>query len=312
MKQSVASLYAMYLKCSGNRPNTIESKERAFKFFSEWFDVPLENIRYVHGEDFRNLIRGRGVNNKTINLYVGHIYDFLGWCVKRQYVPINPWSELTQLPTFDKMTKPFTKEEIARMVKVSEIEWQVAILLGYCGMRKGEVLNLTKSELNYDKSYIELTPKKETKATFDWSIKNRRTSYIPFPENITLDVTYDLHHLSRIVCELTPTSQPYLIIKKKRYQHLLELRSRGEMTSTQRNDLFGNFDRKFKDILQLAFVRRGSFQGLRVGFINKLRKENYDLKKAQVLARHKSINTTAKYYAYEDEKQLVELATKTF
>ena len=74
----------------------------------------------------------------------------------------------------------------------------------------------------------------------------------------------------------------------------------------------GNFDRQFKTICRLAGVRRGSYQGLRVSFVRKLRDANYDPKQTQILARHKSLNTTMRYYAFEDDKELVTKAVDCF
>ncbi|MHC4121971.1 MAG: tyrosine-type recombinase/integrase [Planctomycetota bacterium] len=312
MRQA-ASLFKQYLDCSANRPNTLESKSRAFRFFLDRFgDMDITLVRYGHGEDYRNLITRRGVNPKTVNLYVGHLYNFFAWAVKREYVRINPLLELKRLPTTDKPTKPFKKSEIARMVNVSGIYFQVMILLGYCGMRKSEVLHLTKKELNYEKGFIELVPKKETASTFGWGIKNRKLSYVPFPQYIRLDRVYDLHHLTRLLSQLTPDSQPYLNLPKKRYQYLLERRRNGLFGITQRNDLWGNFDRKFKYISRQASVRLSNFHGLRVSFIQKLRDDKLDLRQAQIAARHESINTTARYYAYEDERELVASLAENF
>lgn len=313
MKQPVTSLYEMYLECSGNRESTKKSKKRAFMIFSKTFDggVDIASIRYAHGEDFRNYLHGRGVGSKSINLYTTHLIHFFKWLVKRELLRINPWSELTLLPTEDCLTRPFTEEEIARLYKVAFSQWKLLILLGYCsGLRQSEALNLVRKDFLFDKELLLISPKKNTPTTWKWEIKNRKVAYAPLPEFANIDgKRHFFHRLIHQRFEATE-GQPYPMITSQRYAKGIEAKL--QKRTVTREDISGNFDRQFKRICELACVEKGRYQGLRVAFVNKFRKANFDPKKVQTLARHKSLTTTMRYYAFEDQKELVSKAVNVF
>lgn len=305
--QSITSLYSQYLRCSGNRESTKESKLRALKFFIECHGtVDVERIKYVHGEDYRNFLMDRDCGENSVNLYVSHIKIFLKWLVKREEIKIDPWAELMPLPVQEKLTRPFTEQEILRMLDVSPLNWQVLILLGYCsGLRRGESLNLKREDFCFEKEQVEIRSKKKAPDGWKWDIKNRKTAFAPFPEYLNLaSERIEYHQMVRAL--LMTAKHPYPTITKKHYQRVLAA------TVPISWSLAYGFDSKFKRICNWANVRRGNYQGLRVSFVNKLRKAKYDPKQVQVLARHKSLATTMRYYAFEDQIELVSQAVNCF
>ncbi len=303
----VSVCYRNYLKVCGNRQSTIESKGRAITFFIAMAgDLSLADIRYQHGEDFRNWLLPR--NPKTVNLYLTHLNTFFNWCVKRGYLSVNPCVELTALPVEDKLTQPFAEEEVLRMFHVAFLRWKVLLLLGYCGgLRQGEALNLVREDFLFAEQMLNISSKKATKTTWTWNVKNRRTAYAPLPKCIVLcGETIYLHNLIAELFGVIPANQPYPLIRPENYQKAIAVES---PTLDMR---YGSFDRQFKKICKLALVKLNRFQGLRVTYTNKLRRAGYDLKQVQILLRDKSLATVARYYCHDEEKELVAKANSVF
>jgi len=310
--QTVTQMFYNHLKVSGNEESTKNSKRRALKFFVQCFgDIDITEIRYFHGEDFRNLIASRGACAKTINLYVGHISRFLNWCVKREYIRISPWAELTRLPIEDKVTKSSKQDEVFRMFRVANLIWKGLILLGcFSGLRQSEALNLIYSDFNFDDELLEITPKKNTAETFQWRIKNRKNAYAPLPQSVMLDgKRIEYHDVLREIFAEAPKGQPYPFVTKARYEKVM-VRSKGNLPITK-DHYAGNFDRQFKKICSLACVKPHRYQSLRVTFVNSFPKAEYDIKDRQILARHLSASTTIRCYRYEDEKELLNRANQS-
>ena len=211
MKQSITSLNEQYLRCSGNRESTKESKRRALRFFIRCHgEVDVTMIKYCHGEDYRNFLFDRDNCEKTINLYIAHIKSFLKWLVKREFVRLNPWSELMALPAEDKLTEPFDDEEVLKLFEVAFLRWQILVLLGYCsGLRQSESINLRREDFCFEKERVEVRSKKVGPDSWKWDIKNRKMAYVPFPEYLCLTGRRIEYH--RAVKDLFSENHKYYI-----------------------------------------------------------------------------------------------------
>lgn len=311
MKQLVTSLYDLYLKCCGNRESTIEVKRRASRFWLKAFgDMPVNEITYGHAEDFRNMLSG-GRSAKTVNLYVKAFKTFGDWAVNRRYLTSNPFTGVPLLPEQDKLTRAYSIREVERMLDVADVRWQGMVFMGFlAGCRRGEVLNLQISDFRFDENMVCITSKQDTAETWPWDIKNRKQAYVPLPETFPFPHGERKVQLTIIeVIDSLPYGQPYVFVKPDYYQMLMRRKHEGTLNYEKRLCPWGNFDRDFKALLKRASVRPGSFQGLRVTYSDILKRCGYDLKQAQILLRHKSINTTARYYRQHDELELVKNAT---
>lgn len=303
----VSETFQNYLNCGCYSESSQDSKGRAVKFFLQLCgDLSIEQVAYGHAEDFQRWLRSNGRAAKTVNLYVTHINHFFKWASRRGYIQTNPFAGIVKLNEEVRKGRIFNDIEIARMMRIAPLRWKVLILLGLCGMRAGEALNLVVRDLRFDEELILISSKKDTAQTWRWQIKNRREAYSPFPAKVAVGgQVYEFHSLVLKLLDFLPHCQPYICVKPAYYEAMIQLKDEGRLPFRKRLTPWGNFDRDFKYLLSRACVERKSFHDLRRTFATKLCKTGYNLKEAQSLLRHRSIQTTALYYVVVDERSLV-------
>ncbi|KKN73485.1 hypothetical protein LCGC14_0400600 [marine sediment metagenome] len=314
MKQPVSQLFEVHLSCGGYADSTIDSKQRAVRFFIKTFgDMQLDDVTYSHAEDFQRVLRQGGRGAKTINLYVIHLNHFFEWAIKRQYLKANPFFGLQQLKVEYKKQPMFSNDELIRLFNVARLRWKVLICFGLLGLREGEALNLVRTDLHFEDEYILVSPKKDSSQTWPWQIKNQKQAYAPLPKIITLpDMVIPFHLLLNKLIESLPPGQPYVCVVPDYYAKQIRQKKEGSLRFRKKLCPWGNFDRDFKSLLKKAWIAPKSFHDLRRTFVDKLRKAGYDLKEVQTLMRHSSISTTAKYYINIEEQELVARVNKMF
>jgi integrase len=301
----VKTLYKQYLEYGGFSDSTIDSKERAVTHFP---DIEIENVTYGHCEDFQKRLWQGNRGAKTVNLYTKHLSHFFKWCIKRKYLTDNPFDGLKLLPETDHKMPAFENDELVRILNVADKPWKILICFGLVGLRLGETLNLLWKDLNFDKQYLMVTPKKDTAITWRWGVKNHTQSYAPLPERIELpDIVVPFHLLLHKHRE--KQNIPYVNVKPACYY---EIMTAEKIYFRKRLTPWGNFDRDFKALLKKACVTPKSYHNLRRTFAKILKDKNFDLKERQVALRHKSIATTAKYYETINERELVSRINGTF
>jgi len=124
-------------------------------------------------------------------------------------------------------------------------------------MRRGELLNCTWNDIDFEKRTIEVHPKGNTDKTWEWMIKDHERRTLPLTEEI-------VHLLANHQSE-QPEGYPYMFIPAARYEFIQEkLRPSGQWTlSDSRLKVVNNFLPKFKLILKRAHVKDGKFHDLR-------------------------------------------------
>ena len=64
--------------------------------------------------------------------------------------------------------------------------WNLLIMVALqTGMRRGELLNLCWSDIDFDEYAIDITPKDDTEETWEWEIKDHEERTGPLSENTT-------------------------------------------------------------------------------------------------------------------------------
>lgn len=307
----ISGLFTLYVSASDLAESSAAIKKRALGFFVKAFgDCKADSVDYGRAEDFKNCLT-KGRSRESANIYLKNFKPFFGWLVKRGFIKQNPFDQLTMFKCGEKKRDLYTAEEIERIIRVCDDRWKAIVLLALCSLRRAEVLNLTVAEIHFDKSYILITPKKDTEQTWQWEIKNHNQAIVPLPETITLpDMTVNLHQLLISLIEKLPPQQPYVCLRSAHFENVMRHRQRDTVTFEMRNCPGGNFDRDFYAILKRAKVRRKRFHDLRATFATEMAK-HMTLTETQKLMRHSSPNTTAKYYIRTDEQRLIAKANET-
>jgi len=264
----------------------------------------ISEVTYTHVEGFRNRLTNEGRSRTSANIYLANLAPFFSWCQKSGYVTANPFSQVKKFAVDEKDRPPYTPDEVSRMMMVSNEKWQAMICLGLCSMRRGEILNLVVKDIYFDKEYIVISSKQDSKTTWPWQPKNHITSSIvPCPEVIELpDTTIYLHRILMDICEAKGAG-PYVFVSNFWYNKLMTKKAAGTLTFDERLNPAGNFSRGFSNILKKAQVIHRRFHDLRATFATHMA-GHLSLTKTQNLMRHKSAQTTTQYYIRHDREKL--------
>lgn len=300
MKQSVTSLFGLYLDRSGLAESSVAIKKRVLKkFVANFGDMDVSNVNFGHVEDFKNIVK-KGRSESSANMDLQNFKPFFSWLVKRGYIRMNPFAGLKLYNVPEKQRPIYTPEEIERILLVGGLRWNAAVLLALCSMRRSEVLNLVVRDIDFDNGRILVSPKKDTANTWRWDIKDYNQALVPMPELVAKYLIELMEPLKE---------QPYVILKKRHYERMLERKTEGKLTFENRNRPWLNFDRDFQHLLRRAKVEPKRYHDLRATFATNMAGV-LSLTDTQKLMRHSSPTTTAKYYIRIEEQKLVARASK--
>jgi integrase len=317
MEQSVANRLEQYKERCDLRESSIEILDRAGRWFVAMAgDKAVDRISYSDIDDFKRwLIRPRQrtehtpniytPSRATANTYLSILKPFFAWLRKRGYIRQDPFDGIRLYVVPEKKFDVYRVEEIGRVLMVAGPLWRLIVCLALSGMREAEILNLCIREIDFEKNLILVTPKKDTRYTWRWDIKDSNQRYIGLDESVV-----------RLLVERCENPQhkdmPYVCLKESYWRRNLELRDAGELKHRLRNCPWGNFDRDFKALLRRARVRPKRFHDLRSTFASERYNDDYGLKELQYLMGHSSIQTTARYVRNIEEQKLVARSGRTF
>ena len=156
------------------------------------------------------------------------------------------------------------------------------------GMRRGELLNATWRDIDFERKTIEVAPKKDTKYVWEWHIKDteRRTS--PLAEEV---VALLAQHQAE-----QPEGYPYVFVPPFRYDYIQKLRQKGKWSARKGDYPLNNFDRRFRIILARAGIENREFHDLRRTCMSNWfahGPREFDVMK---MAGHSNFETTRNFY----------------
>jgi integrase len=317
--------FALYLTKRALAESSVEVKKRALELFIESaapavsvetnagvhreLDMPVESVGFCEVEDFKMWL-AKTKSKASANIYLANLKPFFGWLEKRGIIKQDPFAAITFFETDSRRKEIFTPAEIERIMQVASLRWQVITLLGLCSLRRSEVLNLTKNDLNWQGGYLRITPKQQTANTWAWTIKNHRAAIVPMPEIFTLpDMIVNLHQRIRELIAETPYGQQYICVQPEVCSRMLKMQTEGKLCWHWRNCPWQNFTRDWLRLLKRAAVTPKRYHDLRATMPTTMAERGVPITDVQRLMRHKSVQTTARYYIATDESKLVKTTT---
>jgi integrase len=157
-------------------------------------------------------------------------------------------------------------------------------------MRRTELLNCARGDVDFDAQTTQVNLKQNTKQTCEWLVKDADHRTLPLTEEI---VQMLVDHQAQ-----QPETYPYVFVPTARYDHIQNvLRPKGKWTLFDvRLKVVNNFGRSFDKILRKASVKAGTFHDIRrtaisMWFANGM--SEYDV---MVLTGHSCFATTHKFY----------------
>jgi integrase len=171
------------------------------------------------------------------------------------------------------------------------LRWDLLIVVALStALRRGELLNCTWGDIDFEEQTIKVTPKADIAETWEWRIKDTDRRTLPLTDAL---IQLLVGHQSR-----QPEGHPYVFVPPARYDYIQqELRARGKWTySDSRLKVVSNFSRDFNKLLLRANIKEGEFHDLRRTAICNWFKEGMSEFDVMKLAGHADFKTTHKFY----------------
>jgi integrase len=135
-------------------------------------------------------------------------------------------------------------------------DWELLIVAALCtAMTRGELLNTTWGDIDFEKLTISVSPKSDTKHTWEWRIKDS--------ERRTLPLTSEVAELLKTRRPGQTKLHPYVFISPSRCQCIQETRQPGKWTVEDGRCPVNNFNGGFRTLLERAEIENGEFHDLR-------------------------------------------------
>jgi integrase len=164
-------------------PGRFQFVNHSIVMFKRYYpDMYLNDIRRHHIEDFiswrknnPDTPRKERIRVSTVNRDTGVISCFFNWCIEREYYHHNNPAFRIKISEHDERNIRLSQEQIYELLTRAEGKLYTAILLAIsCGLRRGEIIGLKWSDIDFEKSIIHL-PANITKG------QKIREVYIPDP-----------------------------------------------------------------------------------------------------------------------------------
>ena len=268
-------------------------------------DVSCGCIKYQPGEAFVQSCLDQGNTPATAAKKLRHLKRLFQLAVERGQLEENPLRLLKQPRRPRRKVRVLSEDECSRLIKAAGefqnlrfakkrrnlvlIDWELLVRTALCsGMRRGELLNATWKDVDFEKRTIDVAPKKETPETWEWHIKDTERRTLPLTDEIVKLLAK--HHTEQ------PEGYPYVFIPPARYISIQQLRKQGKW-SVQRGCVpLNNFERQFKSILKIAGIVDAEFHDIRRTCLTNCLANGLQELDVMSMAGHASFETTRQFY----------------
>lgn len=265
-------------------------------------DKDLQRVGIQDGERYRQVCLDRGNRPSTVAKKPKEIKCVFETWVQRRQLDENPLAHI-KMPKYSMAEiNVFSEAECDRIVRTVQdiirqrenntvVRWDLLVLVALCtGTRRGELLNCAWSDIDLAAQTLTVSPKKDTKKTWAWLIKDLDRRTLPLTDEM---VQMLADHQSQ-----QPERHPYVIVVPARYAYIQDpLRVRGTWKhSDSRQKVVPIFNRTFRKILRRAGIERGTFHDLRRTAISNWLAKGLSEFEVMKLAGHANFSTTHRFY----------------
>lgn len=292
-KMKLTQLLEDYLERTRTQiePSTAKAAKYCMKnFIAALGDVYADRVTYKYCERFQQYCVDKGLRPASVNIHIKLVKRIFSLAVKRGQLEQNPFHGISLMKVPKKAVRVFSKDEFERILAAAlSAIWMARILLAKtAGLRRGEVLNLTVSDIDFAGGKVFAQPKEDTKYTWRWVVKDKDRRELPLVDKVAqllIDIQTGL-----------PEGQPYLLLPPRRYQYLMSLKTKGKLKYEVCKCPDGNFGRSWKTIFEKAGIEDGTFHDLRSTCITEWLEKGLMPHEVKELAGHADIKTTMNYY----------------
>jgi len=287
----------MYLSLRGDiTAGTRGEHARALKYVAEHLGsqrmigtvTPLDARRFVSWYRQRQH-RDRCPAAATVNKLIRECRRIFREAVECSLIRVNPFDGIRQEKVGQIAWQYVSPAHFRALVGAcSTLKWRSMITIAYCcGLRLGEILHLTWSDVDFERQLVRVVRKPGGDATVAWCPKDKDMRVVPLPAE-ALNVLTEL--------QLAATDgQRYVVVNAKGP-------AEGDRVKRQ------NITRDFQVIRRRAGVPKCKFHDLRKSYCTNIAQKS-PLHVVQQLAGHADIRTTQKHYL-QVQPELVEGARR--
>lgn len=285
------------------RESTREEYQAAMEdFVGVVGNIDYQKVSVEQAEFYRQACLDKGNSPATVSKKLREVKCIFEAAIKRKQLEENPFKYIKKPRSPQTEIHIYRHKECERVLKsaqdftqesnsLTSVRWDLLIIVALStALRRGELLNCTWGDIDFEEQNIKVSPKADTPATWEWSIKDTDRRTLPLTDELTQLLA---DHQSRQF-----EGYPYVFVPPTRYDWIQrELRGKGIWTySDSQLKVVNNFTRDFDYILEKASVERGTFHDLRrTAVCNWFAQglKEYDVMK---LAGHADFKTTHKFY----------------
>lgn len=135
-----------------------------YAFLGTRSDRPLTTLQAAQVEEFKKHLGGR-VAPSTVNKAVKVLKAGLGNAVAKRQLEFNPAAHVAPIEAEQSQRRPFTPEELGKLIRTADLEWKTMVLIGYyTGLRLNDCADLTWEAVDLLNGTIELSTQKTGRA----------------------------------------------------------------------------------------------------------------------------------------------------
>src|SRR3989339_994957 len=132
----------------------------------------------------------------------------------------NPFAKIKQRKLAPKTIRYVSTKEYHTLVENNSLWWKAFLSVAYCcGLRRGEILNLTWKDVDFINQLIHVRAKEESKDILAWESKTHENRSVPMPEQTA-------QHLANLQLE-AKEEFPYVFIWPERFERIKLLQKNG-------------------------------------------------------------------------------------
>ena len=159
-------------------------------------NIDFRSVTLANGEFYIQTCLDRGNTKGTVAKKLRHIKRVFKLAINRKQLDENPLQYIAIPKAAKKKINTYSDDQYQRILRAAQeytlewnpeksVKWDLMIIVALAtAMRRAELLNCTWADVDFDAQTIEVNPKKNTKDTWEWLIKDADRRTLPLTEEI--------------------------------------------------------------------------------------------------------------------------------